>query len=286
MFRAARFENVTQTLQHYADELDVAITRALAIFAGIEQYRANRDGTFLYVPNNGSSTTTITPEQFKDAFLESMGAITIYEYEKPKGRTLKLNDVWLDDPIGSAGIDILDVNVLTEKQRSEVMAIFSPFIGVIYPQHVAKVYSKSDISKIYKQITRTKLGRDEMASRKYRSLSLGESWSLSKPQETIWTYLTLELRKWALSDGYDYFCYVNKHEKDGSMCYVALSDNTFGKPIARYRFDHERYSDLPASTLITRTKELALKGGSSVQIDDFIWCGQHPSDYWAKESCW
>ncbi|MEZ9514166.1 hypothetical protein AB4359_20210 [Vibrio splendidus] len=285
MFRAARFENVTQTLQHYADELDVAITRALAIFAGIEQYRANRDGTFLYVPNNGSSTTTITPEQFKDAFLESMGAITIYEYEKPKGRTLKLNDVWLDDPIGSAGIDILDVNVLTEKQRTEVMAIFSPFIGVIYPQHVAKVYSKSDISKIYKQITRTKLGRDEMASRKYRSLSLGESWSLSKPQETIWTYLTLELRKWALSDGYDYFCYVNTHEKDGSMCYVALSDNTFGKPIARYRFDHERYNELPANALITRTKELALKGESSVQIDDFIWCGNPPSDYWIREPC-
>lgn len=285
MFRAARFENVTQTLQHYADELDVAITRALAIFAGIEQYRANRDGTFLYVPNNGSSTTTITPEQFKDAFLESMSAITIYEYEKPKGRTLKLNDVWLDDPIGSAGIDILDVNVLTEKQRTEVMAIFSPFIGVIYPQHVAKVYSKSDISKIYKQITRTKLGRDEMASRKYRSLSLGESWSISKPQETIWTYLTLELRKWALSDGYDYFCYVNTHEKDGSMCYVALSDNTFGKPIARYRFDHERYNELPESALITRTKELALKGESSVQIDDFIWCGPPPSDYWIKEPC-
>ncbi|MEZ8919562.1 hypothetical protein AB4536_05075 [Vibrio cyclitrophicus] len=283
MFRAARFENVTQTLQHYADELDVAITRALAIFAGIEQYRANRDGTFLYVPNNGSSTTTITPEQFKDAFLESMGAITIYEYEKPKGRTLKLNDVWLDDPIGSAGIDILDVNVLTKKQRTEVMAIFSPFIGVIYPQHVAKVYSKNDISKIYRQITRTKLGRDEMESRKYRSLSLGESWSLSKPQETIWTYLTLELRKWALSDGYDYFCYVNTHEKDGSMCYVALSDNTFGKPIARYRFDHDRYNELPTSALITRTKELALKGESSVQIDDLIWCENPPSDYWIKE---
>ncbi|NOI98147.1 hypothetical protein [Vibrio sp. T3Y01] len=285
MFRAAKFGSVTQTLQHYADELDVAITRALAIFAGIEQYRVNRGGTFFYVPNNGSSTTTITPEQFKDAFLESMGAMTIYEYEKPKGRTLKLNDVWLDDPIGSAGIDIFDVNVLTEKQRTEVMAIFSPFIGVIYPQHVAKVYSKSDISKIYKQITKTKLGRDEMASRKYRSLSLGESWSLSKPQETIWTYLTLELRKWALSDGYDYFCYVNTHEKDGSMCYVALSDNTFGKPIARYRFDHERYHELPASALITRTKELALKGESSVQIDDFIWCGTPPSDYWIKEPC-
>ncbi len=238
MYRSTRLGKRTQTLQHYADELDVAITRAIAIFAGIEQYRANREGTFLYVPNEGGSTTTITPEQFKDAFLESMNAITIYEYEKPKGRALKLNDVWLDDPIGSGGIDILDMNVLTGKQRAKLKAIFSPFNGVIYPQHVAKVYSKSDISKIYKQVTKTKLGKDEMASRKYRSLSLGESWLLSKPQETIWTYLTLELRKWALSDGYDYFCYVNTHEKDGSMCYVALSDNTFGKPIARYRFDH------------------------------------------------
>lgn len=284
MFRAARSGNGTQTLQHYADELDVAIARSLAIFAGIGQYRVKRDGTFLYVPNDGSSTTTITSEQFKDAFLESMEAVTICEYEKPKGKVLKLNDVWLDDPIGSGGTDILDVNVLTEKQLSELKAIFSPFDGVIYPQHVAETYSKNEIANIYKQITKTKLGKGEIASRKFRSLSLGESWPLSKPQETIWTYLTLELRKWALSDGYDYFCYVNTHEKDGSVCYVALSDSTFGKPIARYRFAHERYSEIPASALVARTNALVLMGKSSVQIDDLIWCGHAPSDYWAKES--
>ncbi|MDH6017708.1 hypothetical protein [Vibrio splendidus] len=284
MFRAAKFENVTQTLQHYADELDVAITRALAIFAGIEQYKANRDGTFFYEPNNGGSTTMITPEQFKDAFLESMEAVTICEYEKPKGRALKIKDVWLDDPIGSGGSEILDVNVLTEKQILELKSLFAPFNGVIFPQDVNKAYSKSEISKIYKLITKTKLGKNEMASRKYRSLSLGESWSHSKPQETIWTYLTLELRKWALNDGYDYFSYVNAHEKDGSICYVALSDNTFGKPIATYRFDHERYSELPASALVARANALALKGESSVLIDDFIWCGQPPCEYWSKES--
>ncbi len=285
MYRAARLSNETQTLQHYANEFDVAITRAIAIFAGIEQYRANSDGTFLYSPNNGGTITTITPEQFKEAFLDSMKAVTICEYEKPKGKPLKLNDVWLDDPVGSGGTKILDMNVLTEKQISELKAIFSPFNGLIYPQHVTEHYSKNEISKIYKQITKTKLGKDEMASRKFRSLTLGESWSLSKPQETIWIYLTLELRKWALNGGYDYFSYVNMHEKDGSICYVALSDNTFGKPIAKYRFDHERYSELPASEIVARANAFALKGESSAQIDDFIWCGYAPSNYWAKEPC-
>lgn len=285
MFRSARLSNEIQTLQHYANELDVAITRAIAIFAGIEQYRSNGDGTFLYSPNNEGALTTITAEQFKEAFLDSMMAVTIFEYEKPRGRALKLNDVWLDDPIGSGGTKIFDMSVLTEKQISELKAIFSPFNDVIYPQDVAEAYSTSEISRIYKQITRTKLGKNEMASRKFRSLTLGESWPHSKPQETIWTYLTLELRRWALDDGYDYFSYANMHEKNGSICYVALSDNTFGKPIAKYRFDHRRYRELPASELVTRANLLALKGESSAQIDDFIWCGHKPSDYWIKESC-
>ncbi|MGR5158534.1 hypothetical protein [Vibrio owensii] len=285
MYRAARLNNETQTLQHYANELDVAITRAVAIFAGIEQYRANSDGTFLYSPNNGDSITTITTEQFKEAFIDSMRAVTIYEYQKPKGKTLKLNDVWLDDPIGSGGTKIFDFNVLTEKQTLELKALFTPFNDVIYPQHIAEIYSKNEVSKIYKQVTKTKLGKDQMASRKFRSLTLGESWQLSKPQETIWINLTLELRKWALNDGYDYFSYENMHEKDGSMCFVALSDNTFGKPIAKHRFDHERYSELPASEIVARANALALKGKSSAQIDDLIWCGYAPADYWIKESC-
>ncbi|CAH7454756.1 hypothetical protein VCHA57P527_40041 [Vibrio chagasii] len=36
---ADRYVNGTQTVQHYADELDVAITRSLAISVNIEQYR-------------------------------------------------------------------------------------------------------------------------------------------------------------------------------------------------------------------------------------------------------
>ncbi|CAH7011712.1 conserved hypothetical protein [Vibrio chagasii] len=59
MFRAARSGNGTQTLQHYADELDAAIARSLAIFAGIGQYRVKRDGTSFCAPNDGCQKTKL-----------------------------------------------------------------------------------------------------------------------------------------------------------------------------------------------------------------------------------
>ena len=286
MFRATTQQNETsQILKHFGDNLEVAITRAVAIFSGIEQYAANLDGSFVYAPNDGKSVTNISSEEFKAKFISQMKSVRIFQYDKPKGKSLSLNDVWMDDPIGSGGLDIIQKENLSNTEYSELKQLFAPFTGIIYPQHIMQAHSASEISKIYKTIRKVKLGKEELSARKHRSALLGESWPESKPQETVWVNLTLELRKWAISHDYDYFSYHNTEESDGSLCFVALSNNSFGRPIAEYAFDEERYLKIPADAMKSRSNLFHLNGHNNIMIDDLIWCGQAPADFWLKSKC-
>ncbi len=283
MFRATTQDDENnQILKHFGENLETAIMRAVSIFSGIEQYAILPSGNVLYASTSGDEVELISFEMFRESFISQMKSVKILQYNNPSGKSLQLNDVWMDDPIASGGVDIVNKECVTSVEYDELKELFFPFSGIIYPQDIKREYSSSDISKLYKVIYKNKIGKQEISARKHRSMLIGEPWNKVKMQETVWIYLTLELRKWAISHGYEYFRYLNTQESKGLFSYVAISYNSFDKKISEYIFDENRYMDVCVNKIKARANYIFQSGAKNVSIDELVWCGSNPTEFWSN----
>ncbi|MEZ9910078.1 hypothetical protein AB4371_16705 [Vibrio sp. 10N.261.51.A3] len=268
----------SQSLKHYSADINGAIVRAAAMFAGQNQYGYNYDGHFSFKPDNSDQITTLTIKEFISKFVESMQEVTILEFDKPTGKYLEINDVWDDDPVGSGGLSIFSRQSVMDDEYRELEQLFYPFTSIIYPQDIYQVFSKQDVKKIHKSLNQNVLGKKELKARKFRASKVGEDWTSSKNQESVWVYYTLELRKWAIKKGYDYFKYINNQESNGAYSFIALSDNTLQKRPVSYKFDSDKFVNV-ATWLLEHEMN---KHNGGVDISNVIWCNQEPSYYWVR----
>lgn len=205
----------------------------------------------------------------------------ISEYLLKINNPLRLIDLWEDDPIGSAGPKVVDASELTPSLKKQVNELFTPFSGVIYPQHISRVFSPKDIKDI-KGIKRyystNKLFSSEFKKRKERSKAVGEDFNQSQYQEIIWLDYTFKLKNWALRNNFDSFVYANHKEGNGEDTYVTLVPNQVSYSGASLEFNEEKYlAEMPKliSEMIGNMGNKPLHMANHV-----LWAQRDPMCFW------
>ena len=165
----------------------------------------------------------------------------ISEYSLKINNPLRLIDLWEDDPIGSAGPNVVDDSELTTSLQKQVEELFTPFSDVIYPHHIFRVFSLKDIKGIKRHYSNNKLFASELKKRKERSKAIGEDFNQSQYQEIIWLDFTFKLKNLALRNGFDSFVYANHKEGNGEDTYVTLLPNQVSYSGMSLKFNEEKY---------------------------------------------
>lgn len=213
----------------------------------------------------------------------------IYEYDPDIQNPLLLNDCWEDDPIGSGGTDIIDPSSVSNDHRKNLIQLFSPITGIVYPQKARAAFSKNKCKAIKKQLESDDLSVREIQKRKRRSKALGEDWKSVWDYELIWVWHTMQLRKFALAEGFDAFSYINHLEGTGEASFVLLKDEPTFKPKAVWVFNAEKYRDEVASQLLDSLRSLmcihpsARKTNNDGQHIQVMWAGRCPSEFWSMK---
>jgi hypothetical protein len=198
---------------------------------------------------------------------------------------LRLHDCWDDDPIASGGLKIFSSTTgLSAQQHDKLRALFSPFVDVIYPDHVHALLPREIIKRIYKSASSNALFKDLLAGRKNRLIAIGQYDVESMYHEAVWIDLTLRLRLWAIENGFDSFVYENKLEGAGEDSYVILAASQMSKLNYEYTFNKEKYLNtvLPVfqqflqETLVDHSQRF----DSASIVQHIFWAGLDPLLFW------
>ncbi|TMP88214.1 hypothetical protein CWC05_01895 [Pseudoalteromonas ruthenica] len=221
---------------------------------------------------------TKTLDEHLQDFCEHTREFHISEYALDIKRPLRLKDLWEDDPIGSGGPDVVDIEHLKSSEKEEIKKIFYPFESVIHPNHVFKVMSNRDIKKIKRRYNENSIFKAELKKRKFRSKSIGEDFRKAQFQEIVWLDLTFKLKTWALERGYDSFVYKNFKEGRGEDSFVTLRPNQVKETGKSLQFLEQKYLDeIPSaiSIMVQRLKQQNVK----LQCN-LLWGQQDPMRFW------
>jgi len=216
-------------------------------------------------------------EHLKD-FCRYASTFSISEYLLAVKRPLRLVDLWEDDPIGSAGPQVVEASQLTQQQREEIQSLFAPFSGVIYPQQVFKVFSDKDIKGIKRHYASNKLFANELTKRKQRSKAIGEDFNRAQCQEVVWLDFTFKLKVWALTNGFDSYVYSNKKEGNGEDTYVTLLPEQVNSTGVSLEFKEDKYlAEMPE----IMKKMITLMGNKPLHMANHVlWAQKDPMCYW------
>ena len=96
-------------------------------------------------------TKNISFEQLLQNFCDHVTAFELKGYELKVERPLELLDCWGDDPIGSGGLEIFDLNSMPVHQIRELKSLFHPFYDVVERAHVFNYLTKKEVKAIQKR---------------------------------------------------------------------------------------------------------------------------------------
>lgn len=229
--------------------------------------------------SSGHIIKTMQLAELLSEFCAFVRQFSIREYSVQFNKPLRLIDLWEDDPIGSAGPNVVDVSSVILDEKMEIQSLFSPFSGVIYPMHVYATFSRNEIKAIRDMYKSNALFQQEFKKRKARSRAIGEDFNQTQYQEIIWLDFTLKLRSWAIAKGYDAFVYSNTKEGDGSDTFITLLSHQLQSTGKSLVFLEEKYlREMPGIIKANLNRcqntipEVALHA---------LWGQRNPIPYWA-----
>lgn len=227
----------------------------------------------------------ISFEEHLQNFCDHMERYEIKGYILDIEKSLELNDCWGDDPIGSGGLKVVDIDRLPPNDVRELKAVFHPFYRVVEQADIYAVYNRKDIKSIQKHYGSNNLFKIELKKRKQRSLAIGQDPLLMQYNEIVWLDLTFRFKDWALSKGYDAFSYINTAEGEGESCYVTLKPGHASEQInVSYKFDREKYLVDARKLMPTYIFDTSIKKPKDQEGFDIkgLWFGQIPMKYFSK----
>ncbi len=211
---------------------------------------------------------------------------TISEFEVDIHSSLRVNDCWQDDPIGSGAMELFTGNTtLTGRQLIELEHLFSPFKRIIYPDHVHGLLSRNKIKEVIKASKSNSIFKLELKKRKDRLVAIGSFHKDEMYHEAVWVDLTLKLRLWAMKNNFDSFVYKNDGEGGGSDSYVALMANQAKDSKRKLKFDSQAYIE----TISPIFKDYVKQQFNQIKSHELrysipkmlymFWSGKNPSDF-------
>jgi hypothetical protein len=280
---------IGRALTHFGS-MAVSMTRIESTFAtqNIRQYDA-REKHYRVLDLYGRPVRIETIDETLEAFIDHCNTQTIAQCDVDITAPLDIHDCWMDDPIGSGGMNILDGNTqLTENQLQELKRIFHPFKGLVYPHDVVASLSQKEVMTIIRTGRQNKLFAQEFTKRKNRSLKIGEDFGRASGHEAVWVKLTLDLRQWAIKHGFDGFHYENQEEVAGEPCYVTFNKGQAKRHGPSLHFDEERYRDTVAPTFTRFLDRLDLRSrlsfGTKKNYADMYWAGHDSTSFWKPKT--
>lgn len=274
-------------LQHFGTQT-AAAHRLESMFAAqyARMYNDEKQGFEVFDKRNGTLRNETVEEGLK-AFCNFMEGHIISEVNADIFSPLRINDCWQDDPIGSGGLDLFKSNnFLSNRQIKSLEAIFNPFSGVIWPQHVSSLMTQKQIKDICKLSQTNQLFKNELNKRKDRLMAIGTFSPDEMYHEAVWIHLTLKFRLWAIENNYDSFVYQNIGEGGGEDSYVTLQADQILEIKTVYKFDSEKYlwtvvpifKDFMREQLIKHNANKVTKNPIG-KLHYMLWAGQNPTDF-------
>lgn len=264
---------------HFGTKPVSSAERVEGMFAHQERYAIASDLSVSVLDANGNIVRRMTLAEHLEMFCAFAETFSINEYTFLAKNSLRLNDIWEDDPIGSGGPGVVEESQLTESQKKQVIALFQPFSDVIYPDNIFQALSKKEIKKIKRGYTNNHIFLAEYRKRKRRSEAIGENFKEAQFQEIVWLDLTFKLIRWAISQNYDSFVYENVNEGDGSDNVVNLMPNQFEKTGRALFFQKDKYLDEMPQLIKQLTASRHFKPVEEVR--HALWGQQNPMRYWS-----
>jgi hypothetical protein len=274
-------------LTHFGSML-AAAHRFESIFAtqGMRTYLGG--DTFILLDFYRNPVREQTLEEALKDFVAYAEQKTISKFNVEIKNPLRLTDCWMDDPIGSGGLDIFkDNHQLNPAQKKEVQKLFSPFESVVYPKDVYFRLSPEAFKTIVKTGRTNAIFKREFAKRRERSIAIGEDFNFAARHELVWIDLTLKLRSWSLSNAFDSFVYVNNSEGNGDNSYVTLNDQQVSKSLENYRFNPQKYMDIVKPMFKDYVYKIWEDSKSAPIKKDHVdtyWAGLDPLQFWTPVS--
>lgn len=269
--------------KHFSTSSNAAAERIESMFASKEKCRLNIDFSVDVLDLMGRVIRSKTFEQHITEFCEHASQCIINKYKIEMKKSLRIIDLWEDDPIGSGGIKIVESDVLSVKEKHEISKIFSPFSDVIHPHYIFECMSKKEIKAIKKKYSSNYLFNSELKKRKNRSMSIGEDFQLAQFQEIVWLDLSFKLRNWSINKGYDSFVYANNKEGNGADTYISLLPNQITKPDQHYYFDKEKYLSIAPKALLQMIMDRSKKHILEIEENGVMWAEQIPFSFWSLD---
>ncbi|NMD50394.1 hypothetical protein HG547_01915 [Shewanella sp. DNRA4] len=267
-------------LSHFGSSPDVSADRVDGMFAHQNSYMIK--GEQVNVINiNGVLIEKISIPEFTKLFSEFAKRFYIYEYQVKTERSLRLLDLWEDDPIGSAGPEVVDTTNISPAELSEVYKLFEPFNGLIYIDHVELYIRESliNIKELKRKRETNRIFSSKLKERKNRSIAIGEEFLFKSNTELVWQDLTFKLKDWAISRGYDSFVYKNTKEGNGADTYITLFPDQGSCTGKVFKFcEHKYLAEMPSFI-----EKLYRQQNSHCILTKLMWGQQDPMRYWVVD---
>ena len=275
-----KISNDKFVLSHFGSSPDVSADRIDGMFAHQNSYMIQGDQVNV-ININGILIEKITIPEFTKFFSEFAKKFYIYEYQVKTERSLRLLDLWEDDPIGSAGPEVVDTKNISPAELNEVYKLFEPFNGLIYIDHVELYIRESliNISGLKKKRETNRIFSNKLKERKNRSIAIGEDFGFKSNTELVWQDLTFKLKDWAISRGYDSFVYKNTKEGNGADTYVTLFPDQGSCTGKVFKFCEQKYlAEMPSFI-----EKLYRQQNSHCILTKLMWGKQDPMRYWVVD---
>ncbi|WP_350997956.1 hypothetical protein [Shewanella sp. TB7-MNA-CIBAN-0143] len=272
-----KISNEKFILSHFGSSPDVSADRIDGMFAHQNVYMILGNQVNVINTNNILVDRISIPD-FTKLFSEFAKQFYIYEYQVKTGRSMRLVDLWEDDPIGSAGPEVIDKKDISLTELNELYKLFEPFEGLIYIDHVEFYIRESmlNINVIKRKRETNRFFLNKLKERKNRSIAVGEDFRFKSNTELVWQDLTFKLKDWAISRGYDSFVYENTKEGNGGDTYVTLLPNQGTCTGKVFKFCEQKYlAEMPLFI-----EKLYRKQNSHCILTKLMWGNQDPMHYW------
>lgn len=267
-------------LSHLSTSKNAAAERIEALFTGQCYTGITVDGNIEIIDPINHRSEKLTLRRHLTQFQEYLCTCKIYEFELEVLSPLRVEDLWEDDPIGSGGFDITAPSGLGLSERETVKQLFSPYVGVVYPELIWNHCTQSDIERIGKKYRSNRLFKRELKKRYDRARANGEQPGHYEVNEQVWLDLTFKFRAWAIENGYDALVYSNYKEGNGADCYVLLKENSKPKPVRSYKIDLEEYIKKVPERLDIQIAKMVEKANSGRLPTSLLWADLDPKLFW------
>lgn len=270
--------------KHLSTSPNASAERIESMFAAQERCALNADFSVDVIDINNNVTKTKTLDEHILEFCDHADKRVINKYKIIARKPLRINDLWEDDPIGSGGPKIADLENFPKAEKQEVAKIFEPFKDVIHPHHIFNIFSKKEIKAIKKKYQNNQLFKAELNKRKNRSESIGEDFKLAQYQEIVWLDISFKLKNWAINKGYDAFVYTNNKEGNGADTYIPILPNQIIESNEYFTFNREQYLSIAPQSLqniiIERKNKYRVGINTATEEYGLMWAENSPLSFW------